>query len=351
MTLKGVNAAGLAEKLTAMGVKEGEKNVANKIARGGFTAAFFLQCLKALDVETLHLQRSIILLVIALYGGLLFVEQHRGHAEQDKRPAAYQADESEQHWEAFCSQAAGQSTATCIRQPPGSDADTQRAERDLRAQQEMADWALAMFFATVIGVVTTLIGLIYVVRAYYANVEATKAATAAADAANATLHSGRAWLIPSGDVEIDLLGPDYRFRDELMEGGVRVALMLRNFGQTPAMDVTSAADQVLIDTAGEASLAYLHYSMPESPDSIAPPGARAGGIAVFLSADDFKEVRAHRRTPFVYARIRYRDIFQPDQVRETQLCFSLEWQGQKVTQRGAVDQWGFHPQMRFTYVR
>jgi hypothetical protein len=54
MTLKGVNAAGLAERLRAMGVKETEKNVANKVARGGFSAAFFLQCLKALGVQTLH---------------------------------------------------------------------------------------------------------------------------------------------------------------------------------------------------------------------------------------------------------------------------------------------------------
>lgn len=55
MTLKGVNAAGLAEKLTAMGIRETEKNVANKIARGGFSAAFFLQCLNAIGVSTLHL--------------------------------------------------------------------------------------------------------------------------------------------------------------------------------------------------------------------------------------------------------------------------------------------------------
>lgn len=55
MTLKGVNAAALAEKLTAMGVKETEKNVANKIARGSFTGAFFLQCMAALGVQTLHL--------------------------------------------------------------------------------------------------------------------------------------------------------------------------------------------------------------------------------------------------------------------------------------------------------
>lgn len=56
MTLKGVNAAGLAERLREMGVQETEKNVANKIARGGFSGAFFLQCLAALGVQTLHLE-------------------------------------------------------------------------------------------------------------------------------------------------------------------------------------------------------------------------------------------------------------------------------------------------------
>lgn len=46
----------LAEKLTAMGSPETERNIANKISRGGFTAAFFLQCLKAAGVTTLRLE-------------------------------------------------------------------------------------------------------------------------------------------------------------------------------------------------------------------------------------------------------------------------------------------------------
>ncbi|TWB21176.1 hypothetical protein FBZ89_10545 [Nitrospirillum amazonense] len=45
----------LAEKLTAMGIPETERNIANKISRGGFTAAFLLQCLSAIDCHTLRL--------------------------------------------------------------------------------------------------------------------------------------------------------------------------------------------------------------------------------------------------------------------------------------------------------
>jgi hypothetical protein len=45
----------LAERLTAMGVPESERNIANKIARGGFTAAFFVQCLLAVGCQSLSL--------------------------------------------------------------------------------------------------------------------------------------------------------------------------------------------------------------------------------------------------------------------------------------------------------
>ena len=48
----------LAERLTAMGVPETERNLANKISRGGFTAVFFVQCLEAIGCHTLRLSDS-----------------------------------------------------------------------------------------------------------------------------------------------------------------------------------------------------------------------------------------------------------------------------------------------------
>jgi hypothetical protein len=46
----------LAEKLGALGIHETERNIANKISRGGFTAAFFVQCLTAVGCHTLRLE-------------------------------------------------------------------------------------------------------------------------------------------------------------------------------------------------------------------------------------------------------------------------------------------------------
>lgn len=51
---RGVTYRGLSERLSAMGIHETERNLNNKISRGGFSAAFFLQCLEAIDCHTLQ---------------------------------------------------------------------------------------------------------------------------------------------------------------------------------------------------------------------------------------------------------------------------------------------------------
>lgn len=48
---KGVTYAQLAEKLGEVGITENERNLNNKISRGGFSAAFLLQCLAAIGVS------------------------------------------------------------------------------------------------------------------------------------------------------------------------------------------------------------------------------------------------------------------------------------------------------------
>lgn len=45
----------LAAKLADVGVKDTEPNIRNKIARGSFTAVFFVQCLVAIGCQTIRL--------------------------------------------------------------------------------------------------------------------------------------------------------------------------------------------------------------------------------------------------------------------------------------------------------
>jgi hypothetical protein len=53
---RGITYAMLAEKLAGIGVSENERNLNNKISRGGFTAAFLLQCLEVIGASSLRLQ-------------------------------------------------------------------------------------------------------------------------------------------------------------------------------------------------------------------------------------------------------------------------------------------------------
>ncbi|MGD0332396.1 MAG: DUF6471 domain-containing protein [Xanthobacteraceae bacterium] len=53
---RNVSYADLAEKLAAVGIKDNERNIANKIARGSFTAVFLVQCLTAIGCQALRLE-------------------------------------------------------------------------------------------------------------------------------------------------------------------------------------------------------------------------------------------------------------------------------------------------------
>ena len=48
----------LAQKLEAIGIKDNERNISNKIGRGTFTAIFFVQCMEAIGCKTIHFEES-----------------------------------------------------------------------------------------------------------------------------------------------------------------------------------------------------------------------------------------------------------------------------------------------------
>jgi 3-mercaptopyruvate sulfurtransferase SseA len=48
----------LAERLGALGIRENERNIANKLSRGTFTAAYFIQCLDAIECRVLRLKED-----------------------------------------------------------------------------------------------------------------------------------------------------------------------------------------------------------------------------------------------------------------------------------------------------
>jgi hypothetical protein len=56
LDLKDVTYKGLSRALLSVGVDEEPKALANKIARGTFSFSFFLQCMRALDIDVVRLR-------------------------------------------------------------------------------------------------------------------------------------------------------------------------------------------------------------------------------------------------------------------------------------------------------
>ena len=52
---RGVSYKQLAEKLKELGVDENDRNIANKLARGAFSAVFMVQCLEAIGCSAVQL--------------------------------------------------------------------------------------------------------------------------------------------------------------------------------------------------------------------------------------------------------------------------------------------------------
>ncbi len=58
MHRRDLNYIEMAEKLAAIGIKENARNLSNKIARGGFTAGFFVACLIAIGCHSVRLHEE-----------------------------------------------------------------------------------------------------------------------------------------------------------------------------------------------------------------------------------------------------------------------------------------------------
>lgn len=55
MARRGITYEQLAQRLAELGVQDTAVNIRNKVARGGFSAVFFVQCLRAMGCQTVRL--------------------------------------------------------------------------------------------------------------------------------------------------------------------------------------------------------------------------------------------------------------------------------------------------------
>ncbi|NDV87784.1 hypothetical protein GTW51_13845 [Aurantimonas aggregata] len=126
----------------------------------------------------------------------------------------------------------------CAENAPEADRAERRAEEDLNAQREMADWAEGVLWATLASVGVTAVGIVFVWRSLNANTAAVDQARRANDIADQHSRADlRAWLI----VKINSIGPIFRESDNIF---VSVDASIENTGRSPATDLCFYIDIV-----------------------------------------------------------------------------------------------------------
>lgn len=191
--------------------------------------------------------------------------------------------------------------------------DKQREKEDLEAQKSMAFWAMLMFFAAAFGTFASGIAAWLVYKTLRETRAATLVSTRSADAteraaqvaressekqlrAYITVHEAAAYWKPKepDDVTIKV---------------VRVRLVLRNTGQTPA---TAFLARVYTADMPPASATFPEPAIPDSVGVVGP--AQANSCDFETQVENMSGVvrawKANERAFFVWGEIRYIDAFK-----------------------------------------
>jgi len=132
-------------------------------------------------------------------------------------------------------------------QPPNTDAEEERAIRDLKAQEEMAVWARRTFYGSLAGIFVSTIGLIAIVYSLRLNDDATRAAQAAVKIAETSNEiQSRAWISATC-----CLTNVHHAKTHLGVDGTyaNVICQIKNHGNSPAVLVRFNAESILLPKA------------------------------------------------------------------------------------------------------
>jgi hypothetical protein len=126
-----------------------------------------------------------------------------------------------------------------------------REIRDLKAQEDMANWAFWMLIASTVGSLLTIVGLVFVWKTlHHTRRAADSAGDSVTDSRKAAANQLRAYVGPRA--------VNYTFD---LSGGFGVGIEITNFGQTPAFRFRHIA-----------GINYLPYPLGELPEIGKPIG-------------------------------------------------------------------------------
>lgn len=196
---------------------------------------------------------------------------------------------------------------------------TVREIADLKAQQEMAEWAFWMMLSSFAAVIVTAVGVVYVALTLKATREAVQEAEVATKAAQDSVEATEKSAVRQLRAYVYV---DHATITNL-SGKPKIKVKIKNFGQTPAYSMQHWA-----------AVGFQPYPLPENlkepedfipaPISDLPPGHDHTSPIPYdrlFSNDERESLRTGENGIYVVGRIAYRDVY--DEPRITNYCLFI----------------------------
>lgn len=227
------------------------------------------------------------------------------HAEQRKNAASYHAESKDQYAKLCVKEATGiVATFKCLVDSINSNKAAKRADYDLKAQQDMAEWAYILMWMSAGGLIVSMTGLMAIIYSLY---QTKQAIIAAQDTVQVTREIGIAQTTAILDiVRIDVQG-GYDENSSLISD-----LGILNIGNSGARRVAISVHLKIADKSGAALFSSELTRTEDRPINIS---AKGNSISRFVpvippSDGDISNIRDNAATAYLDVVICFVDVFE-----------------------------------------
>lgn len=253
-------------------------------------------------------------------------------------------------------QEAGQERATPpglpvrILEEPEQSEDAKRQEKeaaereieDLAAQKSMAESTEEIVFWTMLQFALAFLGTCALIYSLFLNRRATNAAVAAANAARDAIGVERAWLMWQNFVIGDV--KDSEVDGLFVKDSTYFLAVWINSGRSPAVDVRCSIQFRVVETdADTPTFEPIYTDDGKDKLGIMGPAKMLTSAKRALSQFENMEFRARTKKLIIFSSVSYRDVYHPEEIRRTEVCYEVMPQG-LVTENGkSVVDYSFSP--------
>lgn len=199
-----------------------------------------------------------------------------------------------------------------------STKEDKRGARDLRAQEGMARWAMWMFWVALTQAILSVAGIIFIWKNLILTRQAVEASVRSAEASRDMIFTERAWMAHSDIIDATYTCPN-------IKDGLQITVWWENSGRSPAIAV-NATSLLFMSRDGSEPKQFPPPIIKET-GGVVGPRLRMSTAQCEMNDERYELFKKREARFFLYARVDYRDVYQPREPRHTALLVEMIYNG------------------------